>query len=137
VQRSKAGCAERDRTGHQPDCRCGGAGGPGVVPARAVEAAKDSLGTTLERSGAAWDALRGVPAERPAVARRWPWAVGAAVLGALVGGLVAAVLRRVGGGDAPGALDPEDVVAVVDRPVATPHVTPAPPVPPTAPDGPA
>ncbi len=112
--RSRTGCSG----GYADD------GSAAAGPASAIEAARDSLGTTRERGGAAWDVLRGAPAEAPPLARRWPWALGAAVLGAAVGGVVAAVLRRVGGEDAPGAQDPEEVVAVVDRQVTAPAPPP-------------
>ena len=49
-------------------------------------------------------------------ARRWPWAVGAAVLGAAAGGAIAKLVHRVGGVDAPDAQDPGELQAVVDRP---------------------
>ncbi|MCW2713354.1 MAG: hypothetical protein JWN88_401 [Frankiales bacterium] len=48
--------------------------------------------------------------------RRWPWALGAAVVGAAAGGAVAAVIRRVAGADAPDAQEPSELQAVVDRP---------------------
>jgi len=47
-------------------------------------------------------------------ARRWPWAVGAAVLGAAAGAAVALAVRRLVGQDAPDAQDPEQLRAVVD-----------------------
>ena len=46
--------------------------------------------------------------------RRWPWAVVAAVAGAAAGAGVALALQRVVGRDAPGALEPDQLVAVVD-----------------------
>ena len=49
-------------------------------------------------------------------ARRWPWAVGAAVLGAAAGGAIAKLVHHLGGVDAPDAQDPGDLQAVVDRP---------------------
>ena len=49
-----------------------------------------------------------------APARRWPWAVGAAVLGAAAGAAVALAVRRLVGQDAPDAQDPEQLRAVVD-----------------------
>ena len=57
----------------------------------------------------------------PVLARRRPWALGAVVAGAVVAGAAAGaaaayVAGRLGTQDAPGALDPEQVVAVVDRP---------------------
>lgn len=50
----------------------------------------------------------------PAPVRRWPWAVGAAVLGAAVGAAVAVAVRRVVGQDAADAQEPEHLRAVVD-----------------------
>jgi membrane protein DedA with SNARE-associated domain len=50
------------------------------------------------------------------LARRWPWALAAVVAGAATGAAAAYVAGRLGTQDAPGALDPEQVVAVVDRP---------------------
>ena len=49
-------------------------------------------------------------------ARRWPWALGATVAGALAGAAVAYVVRRVEGQDSPEAVEPEELLAVVDRP---------------------
>ena len=49
-------------------------------------------------------------------ARRWPWALAATVAGAVAGGAVAYAVRRVQGQDSPGAVEPEQVQAVVDRP---------------------
>lgn len=62
-----------------------------------------------------------------AVTRRWPWALGAAVLGAVVGGGVARLVRRVTGDDAPDAQDPDQVEAVVDRPLPADSPGPIPP----------
>jgi hypothetical protein len=53
-------------------------------------------------------------AARPA--RRWPWALAATVAGAAAGAAVAYAVRRVDGQDRPGAVDPEQLEAVVDRP---------------------
>lgn len=53
-----------------------------------------------------------VPAGRSA--RRWPWAVAAAVAGAAAGAGVALLVQRLVGEDAPGAQEPEQLVAVVD-----------------------
>lgn len=50
------------------------------------------------------------------VPRRWPWAAGAAVLGAAAGAGLVAVLRRVVGEDAPDAQEPDDLQAVIDLP---------------------
>ncbi len=46
--------------------------------------------------------------------RRWPWAVGAAVLGATAGAAVALTVRRLVGRDAPDAQEPEHLRAVID-----------------------
>ena len=46
--------------------------------------------------------------------RRWPWAAGAAALGALVGAGLALALRGALGQDAPDAQEPEQLQAVVD-----------------------
>ncbi len=51
--------------------------------------------------------------------RRWPWALAAAVAGAAAGGGVAHVARRLAGQDRPGAVEPEQLRAVVDRPDET------------------
>ena len=58
-----------------------------------------------------------------APARRWPWALAATVAGAAAGAAVAYAVRRVEGTDRPGAVEPEQVRAVVDRP----HDDPGPP----------
>lgn len=87
--------------------------------ARRVEDVTEVLGDVVDasvvRGSAALDALRGGRVGPPVAVRRWPWAVGAAVLGAAAGAGVAYVLQRVVGQDAPDAQDPEDVQAVVDR----------------------
>ena len=46
---------------------------------------------------------------------RWPWVVGAALVGGAVGRVVAALARRLEGEDAPGAVEPGELRAVVDR----------------------
>jgi hypothetical protein len=48
--------------------------------------------------------------------RRWPWALAASVAGAAAGAAVAYAVRRVQGQDGPGAVEPEQLQAVVDRP---------------------
>ena len=48
--------------------------------------------------------------------RRWPWALAAVLAGAAAGGAVAYAVRRVEGTDAPGAVELDQVQAVVDRP---------------------
>lgn len=50
--------------------------------------------------------------------RRWPWAVLAAVLGAAAGSAAAFAVRALEGTDAPDALEPDELQAVVDRPAA-------------------
>ena len=83
-----------------------------------VRAAANSMGEVLEgvvedvreRSGEVVDALSG----RRRLPRRWPWMVGAAAAGAAVGAGAAMLVRRVVGEDAPGAQEPEQLVAVVD-----------------------
>ena len=86
-----------------------------------LEQARDELaalaGTAAVRSGAAVEALRGGPVRAPVGVRRWPWAVVAAVAGAAAGAGTALLLQRVLGTDAPDAQEPEDLEAVVDRPV--------------------
>jgi len=81
------------------------------------------LGVVLEagvvRGDAALTALRGDRVKPPVAVRRWPWAVGAAVLGAAAGAGVALLVGRLLlGRDAPDAQDPADLEAVVDRPVS-------------------
>lgn len=72
----------------------------------------------LQRGDAALTALRGQRVGPPMAVRRWPWAVGAAVLGAAAGAAVALLVGRlVVGRDAPDAQDPSDLQAVVDRDV--------------------
>jgi hypothetical protein len=69
------------------------------------------------RGGAAWDALRGERVGPPVAAPRWPWALAAAVFGAAAGVAVVVVARRISRPDPPDAQDPEDLEAVIDRPV--------------------
>lgn len=88
--------------------------------ARAAGTVQEALDTSLLRGGAAWDAVRGARVGPPTAVRRWPWALGAAVLGAVVGSAVAVLARRVGGQDAPGAQEPDELEAVVDRPERPP-----------------
>jgi hypothetical protein len=47
---------------------------------------------------------------------RWPWALAATVAGAAAGAAVAYAVRRVEGEDPPGAVEPEQLRADVDRP---------------------
>ena len=67
------------------------------------------------RTTAAWGALRGGPVDPPIARRRWPVALLAALAGAAGGVAVAVVLRRIRTADAPDAVDPEQLEAVVDR----------------------
>lgn len=46
--------------------------------------------------------------------RRWPWTAGAAAAGAAAGAGAVLLLRRLVGQDAPDALEPEELQAVVD-----------------------
>lgn len=94
-----------------------------------VDTATDHLPTTVRpqveavrqevavRGGAAWDALRGERVGPPVAVARWPVAVAAAMAGAAAGVAVAVAVRRFSRPDAPDAQRPEDVEAVVDRPV--------------------
>ena len=72
-----------------------------------VEDGRARAGTALATSGA----------------RRWPWSVGAALLGAAAGAAVVLLARRVVGEDAPDAQEPEQLQAVVD---VGPPLPPAP-----------
>jgi hypothetical protein len=74
------------------------------------------LGEAATRGGAAWDALRGERVGPPVAVPRWPWALAAAMVGAAAGVVVALAVRRLDRPDAPGAQDPEDLEAVIDRP---------------------
>ncbi|GAC1439319.1 MAG: hypothetical protein NVSMB55_00370 [Mycobacteriales bacterium] len=68
------------------------------------------------RGEAAWDALRGERVGPPVAVSRWPWALAAALAGAAAGVAVAVAVRRISRPDAPGAQDPQDLEAVIDRP---------------------
>lgn len=85
-----------------------------------VEDVVEVLDEAWSRGTAAWDVLRGERVGPPAAVRRWPWAVGAAVAGAAAGVAVAFVgqraVQRLHTQDPPGAVDPETVEAVIDRP---------------------
>lgn len=94
----------------------------GPLLEQAVETVSGVLEEAGERGGAAWVALQGGAVHPPVGVRRWRWAVGAAVAGAAAGAAVAYVASRLRTQDAPGALDPEQVEAVVDRPAGTPTV---------------
>jgi len=96
------------------------------VAERLVERAGEALDISLIRGGAALLALRGGPVGPPLGRRRWPWALGAALLGAAAGAVVAVVVSRVVPSDAPDAQEPEDVEAVVDldRPATTAPTAP-------------
>ncbi|MBW3638920.1 MAG: hypothetical protein KY451_03585 [Actinobacteria bacterium] len=80
----------------------------------------EAVETTRVRGEAARDALRGSRVGPPMAVRRWPWALAAAVLGALAGSGVAVLVRRLEGQDAPDAQDPSELEAVVDRPASQP-----------------
>jgi hypothetical protein len=89
------------------------------------DAVGDVLETGLVRGAAAWDAVAGHRVGPPVAVRRWPWAVLAAVLGAAAGAAAALLIGRLLGSDAPDAQEPEDVEAVVDRPLDPPSGQPA------------
>lgn len=74
-----------------------------------VEEAGARFSTAVDRSGEAWDVLRGRKR------RRWPWATGAAVLGAAAGVGAALLVRALRHEDPPGAQDPTLVQAVIDK----------------------
>ena len=82
----------------------------------ARQRAEAVLGEAAVRGGAAWDALRGERVGPPVAVARWPWALAAAVGGALAGAAVALAVRRMSRPDAPDAQDPADLQAVIDRP---------------------
>ena len=83
-----------------------------------VETVSGVLEDAGHRGSAAWAALRD-PAGDVLPTRRWPWAFGAAVAGAAAGAVVALAIGRVRTADVPGAQDPEELQAVVDRPEGT------------------
>jgi hypothetical protein len=83
--------------------------------ARVLGGDAEVLATSRVRGSAAWQSLRGGPVRAPIGARRWPWALGAAVLGAAAGAVAARLAGRLVGGDVPDAQAPEDLEAVVDR----------------------
>ncbi len=91
-----------------------------AVPWQVISAAQQGFTTSGVRAGAAWDAVRGARVGPPTAVRRWPWALGAAVLGALAAGGLSLLVHRLAGEDAPGAVEPDDLQAVVDRPDAGP-----------------
>jgi hypothetical protein len=90
-----------------------------AAPAVLTENVVPDLGAALEearhRGEAAWGALRGERVGPPVAVRRWPWALGAAVAGATAGVAVAVLVRRLTHQDAPGAQEPDEVQAVIDR----------------------
>lgn len=79
------------------------------------ETVREALAEAAVRGTAAWDALRGERVGPPVAVRRWPWALLAAALGAASGVAVVLVARRLRYRDAPDALEPEQVQAVIDR----------------------
>jgi hypothetical protein len=81
-----------------------------------AERASLVAGEVALRADAAARALAGGPVRPPIARRRWPYAVLAAVLGAAAGAAAAVLAQRLAGTDAPDAQEPEELVAVVDRP---------------------
>lgn len=67
-----------------------------------------------ERAAGAAAVLTGGGAGTPVAARRWPWALVAAVAGAAVGAALALALRRLSGPRASGEQQPQELEAVVD-----------------------
>jgi hypothetical protein len=67
-------------------------------------------------SGGARRAVARLRGQEEPPSRRWPWALLAAVLGAAAGSAAAFAVRTLEGTDAPDALEPDEVQAVVDRP---------------------
>jgi len=80
------------------------------------EAVRDVLSEAAVRGGAAWDALRGERVGPPVAVRRWPWALAAAAAGAAAAVVVVVVARRLRYTDAPDAVEPDQLEAVIDRP---------------------
>ena len=87
--------------------------GADLVPA--PEALEGVLEDAYERGAQAWDVLRGRRAPR-----RWPRTAGGAAVGAMVAVVLTVLVRRLATRDAPGAQDPEQVLAVVDLAPAVP-----------------
>jgi hypothetical protein len=108
LQRADAVTASAVDAGQRVGAALGGAAsGFGEVVSGLVE-------EPAVRGAAALDALRGARVGPPMAVRRWPWALGAAVLGAAAGAAVAHLVRRIEGEDAPGAQEPHELEAVVD-----------------------
>jgi hypothetical protein len=82
-----------------------------------LDEARPAFEEAALRGGAAWDALRGERVRPPAAASRWPWALAAALAGAAAGIAVAVTMRRIDRPEWPDAQDPDDLEAVIDRPV--------------------
>ena len=57
--------------------------------------------------------------------RRWPWALAAALAGGAAAAGAVLLARKVEGTDAPGAQEPHELQAVVDRPASAPGAAPA------------
>jgi hypothetical protein len=88
-----------------------------LVPGELTARLEDVLEEAAVRGSAAWDALRGERVGPPVAARRWPWAVAAAVIGAAAGVAIALAVRRLDPEDPPNAQEPEELKAVIDLPV--------------------
>jgi hypothetical protein len=73
------------------------------------------LEQTRLRTTAAFDVLTGQPVSVPPAPRRWPWALGFAVLGAALATGAVLAARTLEGQDAPDAQEPSELQAVVDR----------------------
>ena len=96
----------------------------GLAATPALAGALDDARTSVVRAQEILDGVvEGVRERGPAAVavlagrrppRRWPWAVAAALAGAAAGAGAALLVQRLLGQDAPGAQEPEQLVAVVD-----------------------
>lgn len=88
---------------------------PVLTDLSAGDAVLDGFQEARLRGGVAWSALRGQRIGPPRANRQWPWAMLAAATGAAAGVATVLLVRRLSGEDHPGAQEPEDLQAVVDR----------------------
>lgn len=92
----------------------------GLAAAPALAGALGDARTSVVRAQEVLDGVvESVPERGPVLGgrrppRRWPWAVAAALAGAAAGAGAALLFQRLFGQDAPGAQEPEQLVAVVD-----------------------
>lgn len=90
----------------------------GTFATALAETVTGVLDEPATRGGAAVSALRGQRVGPPVAVRRWPWALGAALIGAGTAAGIVLVRRRLEGQDAPDAQEPHELRAVVDVPAA-------------------